>query len=149
MSLAPPRKRIGSSNGVDHGISAHGMRWGCSHVTAARSAPQRMAHYPAFFDLAAAARTGFAAFFGSCARVSCFAARLPEIGSSISRWPAAALRGFLPFAFAAGADCFSLARLRFNASIRLMTLPPVFGAAFAVRLIPLRFLLIRSTSADS
>jgi len=64
-------------------------------------------HYPAFFDRAGA-RTGFPAFFGSS-----LAARLPllEFGSSISRWPEAALRGFLPFALAAGADCFSLARL--------------------------------------
>jgi len=77
------------------------------------------------------------------------AARLPLIGSSISRWPEAALRGFLPFAAGAGADCFSLARLRFSASIKLMTLPLDLGAAFAVVRTPLRFWLMRSISADS
>ena len=46
------------------------------------------------------ARAGFSAFFGASFAVS-LAARLPLplIGSSISRWPAAALRGFLPLAF--------------------------------------------------
>ena len=97
-------------------------------------------HYPAFLERAGA-RTGLVAFFGSSL------ARLPLIGSSISRWPAAALRDF--FALAGGADCCSLARLRFSASIRLMTLPPVFGAAFGATRMPLRFLLIKSTSADS
>src|SRR5271170_6827905 len=98
------------------------------------------ANYPAFFDRTVA-RTGFSAFFG-CS----LAARLPLplIGSSISRWPLAALPGFLPlifagWAFAGWADCFSPARLRLSASIRLMTLPPVFGATFAVVLKPLRF----------
>src|SRR6476620_11938023 len=93
--------------------------------------------HPAFFDRAGA-RTGFSTFFGSS-----LAARLPlpEIGSSISRWPAAALRGFFPLAFAGAGDCFSLARLRLSASIRLMTFPPVFGAAFAVVFTPLRFWL--------
>src|SRR5438270_817088 len=70
-------------------------------------------------------------------------------GSALSRWPEAALPAFLLFAFAAGAACFSLARLRFNASIRLITLPADFGAAFAGRRTPLRFLLMRSISADS
>ena len=64
------------------------------------------------------ARTGFSAFFGSSL------ARLPLIGSSISRWPSTRFFGFLPLplAFAsAGADrasfagCFSFVRLRFNA----------------------------------
>ena len=107
-------------------------------------------HQPAFFDRAAA-RAGFSAFFGASLTVS-LAARLPLplIGSSISRWPLAALRGFLPLLFStAGAACFSLARLRFSASIRLMTLPPVFGAAFAVVFRPLRFWLIKSISACS
>jgi hypothetical protein len=27
VRLAPPRKRIGSSNGVDHGISGQTLRW--------------------------------------------------------------------------------------------------------------------------
>jgi hypothetical protein len=40
--------------------------------------------YPAFFDRAGA-RTGFSAFFGSCTFGSSLAARLPLIGSSISR----------------------------------------------------------------
>src|SRR5712672_793010 len=103
--------------------------------------------YPAFFDRAGA-RTGFSARFGSCTLGASLAARLPLIGSSISRWPEAALRGFLPFAAGAGADCFSLARLRFSASIKLMTLPLDFGAAFAAGR-PLRFWLMRSISADS
>src|SRR5258708_38874424 len=55
-------------------------------------------------------RSDFAAFFS--------AAFLPSIGSSISFWLAAALRGFLPFAGA------SLARLFFNASIRSTTFSP-------------------------
>src|SRR3954447_5160751 len=102
-------------------------------------------NHPAFL-VRAADRAGFSAFFGVSLAVS-LAARLPPplIGNSISRWPAAAFFGFLPLAFsAAGADCFSLARLRLSASIRLMTLPVVFGTAFAVVLRPLRFLLIRS-----
>ena len=99
------------------------------------------------------ARTGFSAFFGvlTVSLAVSFAPPLPLIGSSISRWPEAALRGFLPLplAFAGGADCRSLARLRLSASIRLMTLPPVFGAAFAGVFRPLRFWLISSTSAVS
>src|SRR4051812_24679860 len=87
--------------------------------------------HPAFFDRAGA-RTGFSARFGVCTLGSCgfasLAARLPLIGSSISRCPEAALRGFLPLAAAGGADCFSLARLRFKASIKLITLPLDFGA---------------------
>src|ERR1700682_4768317 len=94
--------------------------------------------YPAFFDRAGA-RTGFSAFFGCCTFGSSLAARLPLIGSSISRWPSTLLPVFLALVFAGGADCFSLARLRFNASIRLMTLPLDFGAAFAVVRRPLRF----------
>ena len=93
--------------------------------------------YPAFFDRAGA-RTGFSIFFGSCTLGSSLAARLPLIGSSISRWPSTRLRGFLPFALAGGPDYFSLARLRLSASIKLMTLPLDFGAAFAVGK-PLRF----------
>src|SRR4051794_27556847 len=116
----------------------------------------RLRDQPAFL-VRADVRTGFSAFFGASLTVS-LAARLPlpEIGSNISRWPAAALRGFLPLALTvslpfalAGAACFSLARLRLSASIRLMTLPPDFGAAFADGFMPLRFWLISSTSADS
>src|SRR5258708_2163868 len=84
---------------------------------------------PAFRERAGA-RTGFSAFFGASLTVSLTARLpLPEIGSSISRWPLAALRGFLPLALtvslpfalplslaAAGAACFSLARLRLSAS---------------------------------
>src|SRR6185436_20577097 len=92
---------------------------------------RRFANYPAFL-VRLAARTGFSAFFGACFAVS-LAARLPPplIGSSISRWPAAAFFGFLALV-AAGAACFSLARLRLSASIRLMTLPDVFGAALVL-----------------
>src|SRR2546428_8070327 len=104
-------------------------------------------NHPAFL-VRAADRAGFSAFFGASLTVSLtvsLAARLPPplIGNSISRWPAAAFFGFLPLA-AAGAACFSLARLRLSASIRLMTLPVLFGAAFALVLSPLRFWLIRS-----
>src|SRR5215813_12400933 len=87
--------------------------------------PFTLNNQPAFLARAGA-RAGFAAFFGSS-----LAARLlapvpePAIGSSISRWPSA--RFFLPLA-GAGA-CFSLARLFFSASIRLMTLPLDFGVA--------------------
>src|SRR6267143_2114055 len=95
-------------------------------------------NHPAFL-VRAAVRTGFSAFFGASLTVS-LAARLPPplIGNSISRWPAAAFFGFLPLAFsAAGVACFSLARLRLSASIRLMTLPVLFGAALALVLSPL------------
>src|SRR3954471_2218531 len=89
-------------------------------------------NHPAFL-VRAADRAGFSAFFGASLTVS-LAARLPPplIGSSISRWPAAALFGFLPLAFSAGAAGCSLARLRLSASIRLMTLPVLFGAALAL-----------------
>ena len=60
-------------------------------------------------------------------RASAFAARFPLIGSSISFCPAAALRGFLPFA---GSAPRSFAMLRFRASIRSTTFSP-FGRAFA------------------
>src|SRR6266545_6543929 len=108
-------------------------------------------NHPAFL-VRAADRAGFSAFFGASLTVSLavsLAPRLPPplIGNSISRWPAAAFFGVLPLVLAAaGAACFSLARLRLSASIRLMTLPVVFGAAFGVVLRPLRFLLIRSIS---
>src|SRR5215212_2978666 len=111
-------------------------------------------NHPAFL-VRAADRAGFSAFFGVSLTASLavsLAARLPPplIGNSISRWPAAAFFGFLPLALAAaGAACFSLARLRLSASIRLITLPPVFGAAFGLVLRPLRFWLIRSISACS
>src|SRR3954453_22202238 len=97
-------------------------------------------NHPAFL-VRAADRAGFSDFFGVSLAVS-LAARLPPplIGNSISRWPAAAFFGFLPLAFsAAGAACFSLARLRLSASIRLMTLPVLFGTALALVLSPLRF----------
>src|SRR5918995_5776438 len=90
-------------------------------------------NHPAFL-VRAADRAGFSAFFGASLTVS-LAARLPLplIGNSISRWPAAAFFGFLPLIFsAAGMACCSLARLRLSASIRLITLPPVFGAAFGL-----------------
>src|SRR4029453_2601448 len=90
-------------------------------------------NHPAFL-VRAALPTGFSAFFGASLTAS-LAARLPPplIGNSISRWPAAAFFGFLPLVLAAaGVACFSLARLRLSASIRLMTFPVVFGAAFAV-----------------
>src|SRR5205807_4718681 len=109
-------------------------------------------NHPAFL-VRAAVRTGFSAFFGASLTVSLtvsLAARLPPplIGSSISRWPAAAFFGFLPLVLAAaGVVCLSLARLRLSASIRLMTLPVLFGAALALVLSPLRFWLIRSISA--
>src|SRR5215217_1839149 len=107
-------------------------------------------NHPAFL-VRAADRAGFSAFFGVSLTVS-LAARLPPplIGNSISRCPAAAFFGFLPLALAAaGAACFSLARLRLSASIRLITLPPAFGAVFGLVLRPLRFWLIRSISACS
>ena len=63
------------------------------------------------------------------------AARLPLIGSSISFCPAAALRGFLPFA---GSALRSFAMLRFRASIRSTTFSP-FGRALAAMGLPLRF----------
>src|SRR3954452_18133941 len=108
-------------------------------------------NHPAFL-VRAADRAGFSAFFGVSLAVS-LAARLPPpaIGSSISRWPAAAFFGFLPLAFAvslAAGAAFSLARLRLSASIRLMTLPLDFGAALATGR-PLRFWLISSISAVS
>ena len=68
-------------------------------------------------------------------RASAFAARFPLIGSSISFCPAAALRGFLPFA---GSAPRSFAMLRFRASIRSTTFSP-FGRAFAAIGLPLRF----------
>src|SRR5258708_37410539 len=80
--------------------------------------------YPAFFDRAGA-RTGFSAFLRSCTFGSSLAARLPLIGSSISRWPEAALRGLLPFA-GRGADRFSLAGPRFIAVARVMVLALAF-----------------------
>ena len=87
-------------------------------------------HYPAFFDRAGA-RAGFSAFFALSSALPCGALaadrqqHLALAGDGLARLLALGL-------CAAGADCFSLARLRFSASIRLMTLPPVFGAAFAV-----------------
>src|SRR5512133_2476462 len=115
---------------------------------------ESLRNHPAFLARAVV-RAGFSAFFGASLAVSLavsLAARLPPplIGSSISRWPAAAFFGFLPLDFSwdfswefscarAGAASFSLARLRLSASIRLMTLPPVLGAAFALVLSPLRF----------
>ena len=66
---------------------------------------------------------------------SSLSARLPLIGSSISFCPAAALRGFLPFA---GSAPRSFAMLRFRASIRSTTFSP-FGRAFAAIGLPLRF----------
>jgi hypothetical protein len=66
---------------------------------------------------------------------SAFAARFLLIGSSISFCPAAALRGFLPFA---GSAPRSFAMLRFRASIRSTTFSP-FGRAFAAIGLPLRF----------
>src|SRR5881396_2171848 len=112
---------------------------------------ESLRNHPAFL-VRAAPRTGFSAFLGASLAVS-LAARLPPplIGNSISRWPAAAFFGFLPLAFSvgAGAACLVPARLRFSASIRLMTLPPDFGAAFGAILMPLRFWLISSISADS
>ena len=68
-------------------------------------------------------------------RASAFAARFPLIGSSISFCPAAALRGFLPFA---GSAPRLFAMLRFRASIRSTTFSP-FGRAFAAIGLPLRF----------
>src|SRR5438552_15545909 len=99
-------------------------------------------NHPAFL-VRAAVRTGFSAFFGASLTVS-LAARLPPplIGNSISRWPAAAFFGFLPLA-AAGAACFSLARLRLSAYIWLMTFPALFGSAFALVISPLRFWFVR------
>src|SRR5271165_2629041 len=108
-------------------------------------------------------RTGFSAFFGSSFFCSSFfdssffassLAFLPLIGSSISRWPSIRFFGFLvllpvSLAFAAGALSPSLARLLLRASIRLMTLPLVFGAALAGRRTPARFLSMRSISAAS
>jgi hypothetical protein len=66
---------------------------------------------------------------------SALAALLPLIGSNISFCPAAALRGFLPFA---GSAPRSFAMLRFRASIRSTTFSPV-GRAFAAMGLPLRF----------
>src|SRR5260370_18581828 len=103
--------------------------------------------YPAFFDRAGA-RTGFSAFLRSCTFGSSLAARLPLIGSSISRWPGAALRCFLPLAGGA-AGCLPLARHRFSASLRLMPFPPDFGAGFAVGGMPLPLLFIGSVSDHS
>src|SRR5580698_9531286 len=128
MNVRPPFSAIGSSNGVDHGIASY-----------RRSAFSQLA----FFERAAGARAGFAAFLGSGFAVS-FALPLPPplIGNSISRWPSTRFFGFLPLALtvalAAGAACFSLARLRLSASIRLITLPVDFGAAFGAGR-PLRF----------
>src|SRR6202000_2558734 len=144
MSLRPPRNSIGSSKDDDHGISSH--RYG--EREAAQLIPRWCTGYPAFFARADV-RAGLSAFLAG-ALVSSLASRLPLIGSSISRWPSMRLRGFLPLAAGGGgADCFSFARLRFSASIRLMTLPADFGAAFAVVGMPLRFWLMRSISADS
>ena len=66
-----------------------------------RAPPHAFEHYPAFFDRTGVCN-GFSAFFGACPFGSSLAARLPLIGNSISRWPAAALRGFLPLVFGAG-----------------------------------------------
>jgi hypothetical protein len=66
---------------------------------------------------------------------SALEARLPLIGSSISFCPAAALRGFLPFA---GSAPRSFAILRFRASIRSTTFLP-FGRALAAMGLPLCF----------
>src|SRR6266567_4675418 len=116
---------------------------------------------PAFLARAGA-RTGLSAFLeasldaslGAAALAAASLPPLPEIGSSISRWPSTRFFGFLPLAvltavLTAGAASFSLAMLFFSASIRLMTLPPVFGAAFAAIGAPERFLLMRSISAVS
>ena len=88
--------------------------------------------YPAFRRLID--RSGLAAFFS--------AGFFPSIGNSISFWPAAALRGFLPFAEA------SLAMLFFRASIRSTTFPPL-GRALGLMVLPWRFALMSSVSASS
>src|SRR6266700_3182268 len=104
---------------------------------------------PAFLARAGA-RTGLSAFLeaslGAAALAAASLPPLPEIGSSISRWPSTRFFGFLPLAvltavLTAGAASFSLVMLLFKASIRLMTLPPVFCAAFAAIGAPERFLL--------
>jgi len=81
---------------------------------------------------------------------SAFAARFLLIDSSISFCPAAALRGFLPFA---GSAPRLFAMLRFRASIRSTTFSP-FGRAFAAIGLPLRFCaklkhLLRKAAARS
>src|SRR5258708_37950575 len=69
-------------------------------------------------------------------------ARLPSIGRSISFWPAAAFRGFLPFAADSGAGLF------FSASINSTTFSPR-GRGFGPILLAWRFVLMSSVSASS
>src|SRR5215475_4702837 len=84
--------------------------------------------YPAFLARAGA-RTGFSAFlavslgasFGASLAAAASLPPLPAIGSSISRWPSIRFFGFLPLALVAGGASFSVARLFFSASIKLMT----------------------------
>src|SRR6476659_7536416 len=75
------------------------------------------------------------------------AAFLPEIGISISFWPAAALRGFLAD-FCGALSAAAPPALRRSASIRSTTLPAA-RRSFGVIGLPARFWLMRSTRAVS
>ena len=88
---------------------------------------------------------------GSSFFASALAARSPLIGSSISFCPAAALRGFLPFA---GSAPRSFAMLRFRASRRSVSGHPSGRLRFRTLAapsmgLPLRFRLINWVSAAS
>jgi len=96
----------------------------------------------------------FLAFFGACTFGSSLAARLPLIGSSISRWPEIACAAFCPCflgrgGFRAGRLVVRWRGCASNASIRLMTLPLDSAVAFAVMLMPLRSCWMRSIKRDS
>ena len=68
-----------------------------------------------------------------------FAAFLPVIGISISLWPAAAFRGFLPDFFGASASAAAAPpTLRRSASIRSTMFSPR-GRSFGMIGLPLRF----------
>src|SRR3954454_1551836 len=145
-ALTPCPPLLFSNGGLDGGHVTRRVRvrWLCPPCGLT---PGGRRHYPAFLARAFAF-TSFGARFSSA-----LAARLPAIGSSISRWPTAALRGFLPFAAlaASGFDVSAgfAAIERFSASIRLITLSPETGFEAGVIFSPLRFLLINSVNAAS
>jgi len=88
LFFRPPGSDIGSSNGVDHGISGWASLLAVSRFCILPESSWRRGEavrtYPAFFDRVAA-RNRLLARFGACTLASSFGGRLPLIGSSISR----------------------------------------------------------------